>query len=611
MGYVGPSTPAQRFLRGFIFPSLVCVLFALTFFPFFCDDALISLRYSQHLLEGEGLVWNSGEYVEGYSNLSWVVLVAGVGYLGVDLILAARLLGGIFMIAVLGAVFWFWHRRLNRSDFRFLEIAQYGYALSATTGVWLIGGLEQPIVAASLSWSVVLLADWLMSEDSSLADTRLWLASLLLGVFCLSRPDSPLVCLCLALAVIWAQGINLRSVLTCWLLALFPLVFVIGQLLYRLDVYGLWVANPALIKVNPTLATHAIGLVYVVTGFLFLGPFAWFSLRAVRSGYASDRYRALALIVLCVVLVWSAYLVFIGGDIFAAFRHFTVPLVVMCIGFPMVHLFFASRYRQPGLIRVGGWIVFYAVLQWFNPATGFARGHMWVWNGAPIANMMHQGWPDKKPLIAVDAAGSLPYFTGYPAVDMLGLNDSVIRHAEPDTSGILYAGHQFGDGAYVYRRQPDLVNFCFPAGRQEPCWKSGREMLAMTAFNNDYRAVEFWVTPVLQSVQWIRINSDTIGIEKQPEQWIIPAYLLQPEQGIVQTQLSAGHQFTVDLIDQAYSIGELPPKSMIDHVSWEPLDTDLAYALEVTQDGSTQLTIYPEAVDGLSLVAVIIHLKAH
>ncbi|CAA0107478.1 Uncharacterised protein [BD1-7 clade bacterium] len=611
MGYVGPSTPAQRLLRGFLFPSAVCVLFALTFLPFFCDDALISLRYSQHLLEGEGLVWNAGDFVEGYSNLSWVVLVAGFGYLGVDLILAARLLGGIFMIAVLGAIYWFWRRRLNHSDFRFLEIAQYGYALSATTGVWLIGGLEQPIVAASLAWAVVLLADWLSVKDNRLNDPRLWLASLLLGVLCLSRPDSPLVCLCLALAVVWAHGINCRSVLVCWLLAFFPLVFVIAQLLYRLDIYGLWVANPALIKVNPTLATHAIGLVYVVTGFLFLGPFAWFSLRAVGSGFSSERYRPLALIVFCVVLAWSAYLVFIGGDIFAAFRHFTVPLVLMSLGFPMLHLFFVHRSRQPGMIRVGGWIVFYAVLQWFNPATGFARGHLWVWDGQPIAQMMHRGWPDKKPLIAVDAAGSLPYFTGYPAVDMLGLNDKVIPHSKPDTQGILYAGHQFGDGDYVYGRQPDLVNFCFPAGRQEPCWKSGREMLANESFRKTYRAVEFQVSPTLTSVQWIRIDSDIIGIEQWPDQWVIPAYLLQPEQGLIRARLSGKQQFTVGLTDQTYLMGGLPPKAMIDRVSWEPQDSDLAYSVEVAQDGSTQLVIRSPSGDQIPLVAVTIHLKSY
>ncbi len=33
------------------------------------DDAFISFRYADHLARGEGLVWNPGERVEGYSRL--------------------------------------------------------------------------------------------------------------------------------------------------------------------------------------------------------------------------------------------------------------------------------------------------------------------------------------------------------------------------------------------------------------------------------------------------------------------------------------------------------------------------------------------------------------
>lgn len=35
---------------------------------FLTDDAFISFRYARNLLEGHGLVFNPGEYVEGYSN---------------------------------------------------------------------------------------------------------------------------------------------------------------------------------------------------------------------------------------------------------------------------------------------------------------------------------------------------------------------------------------------------------------------------------------------------------------------------------------------------------------------------------------------------------------
>lgn len=40
------------------------------------DDAMVSMRYARNLAEGHGLVWNSGETVEGYSNFLWTLWMA-------------------------------------------------------------------------------------------------------------------------------------------------------------------------------------------------------------------------------------------------------------------------------------------------------------------------------------------------------------------------------------------------------------------------------------------------------------------------------------------------------------------------------------------------------
>ena len=43
---------------------------------FLGDDSFISFRYAKHLAEGQGLVWNPGDRVEGYTNFLWVLLMA-------------------------------------------------------------------------------------------------------------------------------------------------------------------------------------------------------------------------------------------------------------------------------------------------------------------------------------------------------------------------------------------------------------------------------------------------------------------------------------------------------------------------------------------------------
>jgi hypothetical protein len=68
------------------------------------DDALISLRYARRFLDGRGLTWNDGEWVEGYSNLGWILLTSLLGRTGLDLILVVRILGVTSCVAAVAAV---------------------------------------------------------------------------------------------------------------------------------------------------------------------------------------------------------------------------------------------------------------------------------------------------------------------------------------------------------------------------------------------------------------------------------------------------------------------------------------------------------------------------
>lgn len=54
------------------------------------DDAYISFRYARNLAWGEGLVYNSGEYAEGISNLLWTLCLAGLYRAGFNMHFAAH-----------------------------------------------------------------------------------------------------------------------------------------------------------------------------------------------------------------------------------------------------------------------------------------------------------------------------------------------------------------------------------------------------------------------------------------------------------------------------------------------------------------------------------------
>src|ERR1044071_6514269 len=48
------------------------------------DDAFISFRYSRNWARGDGLVFNLGERVEGYTNFGWTALLALPAVVGLD-----------------------------------------------------------------------------------------------------------------------------------------------------------------------------------------------------------------------------------------------------------------------------------------------------------------------------------------------------------------------------------------------------------------------------------------------------------------------------------------------------------------------------------------------
>jgi len=60
-------------------------------------------------------------------------------------------------------------------------------------------------------------------------------------------------------------------------------------------------------------------------------------------------------------------------------------------------------------------------------------------------------------VIAVDAAGAIPYFSGLRSIDMFGLNDRHIAHIVVPTMGSGKPGHEKYDARYVYAQNPDWI----------------------------------------------------------------------------------------------------------------------------------------------------------
>ena len=144
-------------------PFLLFLVHAFYYYPFLIDDAFISLRYAERLVNGHGLNWNDGERVEGYSNLLWVLLAAGFMSLKFDPVAIIRIIGILSAAAAMGALDI--NQRRTREPLSSLLIGNLAFALTAPVAIWAMAGLESALVTALLAWIYALCLPLLENPD--------------------------------------------------------------------------------------------------------------------------------------------------------------------------------------------------------------------------------------------------------------------------------------------------------------------------------------------------------------------------------------------------------------------------------------------------------------
>jgi len=151
------------------------------------DDAFISLRFAERLVDGLGLTYNDGAFVEGFSNPLWVFLQAGFLAIGVDGIIATKLLGLASYAGLFVAL-----DRYGRSALGLGPLARATslllLAASSAVASWAMWGLETPLYLA-LMVSAMAAMHALVTRGTRRAGVLVVLT--IVGLVA-TRPESPL-----------------------------------------------------------------------------------------------------------------------------------------------------------------------------------------------------------------------------------------------------------------------------------------------------------------------------------------------------------------------------------------------------------------------------------
>jgi hypothetical protein len=487
--------------------SFGLALHSMWYYPFFSDDAFISLVYSQRLIEGQGLTWTDGSFVEGYSNLLWVLLTASLGYAGIDLIFAARL---ICLLSTVGCIITLYI--YNQKEFQDTYVPAIGALLLLITNgpiaCWSIGGLE-----ATLHALLILLIAVLLAHPKR---KYLWIASIALALASLNRPEG-LILVPFTIAALFLQKYGLyiinpralakrikEEIPNILAISFIPILACASQIGFRLYYYGDWVPNTfhAKFAMTPERSMGAYTYLWDATIanlplaiLLLIGLLVYIPRIAnpiTRDIYLKSLKRICPAMLLLIAWLLIVYLG--GGDIFPSYRHIVpaIPIVILIIS-DMIGTSLKSRKISKTETIAILLIASLAGLanHLLNKENIRAKEELYAWAGKQIGEVLNESWRDVSPapLTAMTCAGAQGYYLRLPALDMHGLNDKNLVKLKNPTFGRGCIGHELINLDYVFSRNPDAI--ISNVGLAMPEW----EMIDYPGFQDKYQLVRLSKMP--------------------------------------------------------------------------------------------------------------------
>jgi arabinofuranosyltransferase len=466
---ISSEAAPRRSTYALLWAGLIGCVFAWNVYQhaFIGDDAYISFRYADNLVRGEGLVWNAGERVEGYTNFLWVLLSALWLWLSIPPELGANALGALSGAGVLVTLALLARHQLGRFDF-FAGAMLLTLAASRTFTAWCTGGLETMFFGFLVLLGFVrLIHERKVHADGDAAP----LSAFVFGLAALTRPEGVLFAAVAggALALDRLQGRRTTPALLGWAA---PLVAIVGShLAFRWLYYGELLPNTFYAKVSGAWFAQGITYLGLYAREYRVLPFVPLALLAAwrPTGSASRLF-------LCVVGVHLAYILYIGGDRFE-FRFLIVIL-------PFVYWLLFDGARKLAALGTEGeasrraaravaiaaalGIVATTVQGSREESQRFQRHGMAglagienyarsrAHQGRFLRSMIDAGELPASLTIAVGGAGALPYYTRWTTVDRHGLSDAYIARLPADRARAVAHQH---DAPFDYLEEREVVVF--------------------------------------------------------------------------------------------------------------------------------------------------------
>ncbi len=394
------------------------------------DDAFISFRYARNLFEGHGLAYNTGERVEGYTNFLWTILMSLSFILNIEITTFSYILGISIQLITLFFVY-----LLGKKYFQKKSLGLFLTVLTATNFTFIVnatGGLGTMLQGL---W-VVLLLYLITIFEKNQQNILLVFGGAISSLAILTRLDSVILIIPLLVYVVLKTTTRKKI-----LFLVIPIIIIVGTyFIWKLSYYGTLLPNTFYAKTN--------GIHYYLLGFQYVSSFLLsYCLVPITIIFISKISQVieqrLNLALITSILIWFLYLVYIGGD-FMEYRFFVaiIPLIYI-LTIKLLTLNLSQRLKviiiscllispsmfqhsfksdNPTLDRLNIFCRFVAKTNIFNQLLNHTT-LSWENAGLILAEALNN---DPSVSIGITAAGTIPYYSRLPTLDILGLNDAWI-----------------------------------------------------------------------------------------------------------------------------------------------------------------------------------------
>lgn len=442
---------------------------------FLQDDAYITYRYVANFLNGDGLVYNIGEKIEGFTNFGWTVYLILWGALGQNFILISQITGFLFGLGIIALTYTLGQKIFNGNKF-YSSLASLLVGFNLSLAHWSPAGLETAAFAFFAFLSVLLFIH------------RSWwlILSILMAVWI--RPDGVVI----AAILIIIEALQSRSfpkftVISNVVAFVLSIPFVAFKFLY----YGALLPNPFYAKTGFNLTQLTNGLEYTWT---YISDYGFFGASFLIPLLFYKNLSRAAKTVWYASILFTLYVILIGGDVLKVHRFFLPILGANAILTILSLQFLVEKYLARSLRVAAAFIVtaglilltIYLPYQFVQTYNSIEKGFT---NKMQTKAIYMKESDSTNFSVAVPTIGIFGYeLIGHRVVDMLGLTDSTIaKHSEEPIEGMQTTWKEAKhNSAYLLSSNLDYIIFSTDL---KPSAPAERALLLYPQFINDYRTV--------------------------------------------------------------------------------------------------------------------------